>query len=750
MRNATVQSSLIKVWGIIILFCLVACSEKEYRTDSTKEMVQWLSSKREEAYASGAYPYFTDKIYLKLKKQLQEVPSVMSSSIVLDFSLVSILKGDNLGAIEAIESYLELDEGWENFQIDGSNLDYVKILALAYLRQAELINCQTNHQAESCVFPLENGGIHQDKGPAYNAHKVYKELVAYDSKDSQSRFFCSLSKMALGDEPDREDSLWMSSDIFLEKSNFPRFNNIAGAIGVSTRDHAGGSIIDDFNEDGLLDIFTTSYSLEDETRLYINSGEGYFNDQTTEAGLKGLVGGLNCIQGDFNGDGRLDIYVMRGAWLGDNGKIPNSLLINLGEGKFSDQTKTSGLYREEPTGSVAAADIDLDGDLDLFVGNESARSSYPANLFINQGDGVFVDQAEAYGLKLESFVKGAIWGDVNADGYPDLFLSNYGATNQLFISVRDEKGGVSFEDKSDEWKVSNPVYSFTSWFWDYNQDGYLDLFVSSYDNRNSFLLSAYYYDEVVGKKKPFNRPYVFKNVEGKYFEEVGEALGLQESIYTMGGNFGDINMDSYPDFYCGTGEFNIWASVPNKMYLNIEGKGFEDVTYSGGFGQIQKGHGVSFGDIDNDGDQDIYHQVGGAAESDVFDNMLFENPGFASNHWIGLKLQGESANTAAIGTKVAVYVSGKEGESDTFYHWVSSGGSFGASSLRLDIGLGSFNQIDSLRVFWPDQKGSTQVFKEVEVNRQYRLVQGESLNMWALPSIQWQYNGVKSSDHAHH
>ena len=121
MRNATVQSSLIKVWGIIILFCLVACSEKEYRTDSTKEMVQWLSSKREEAYASGAYPYFTDKIYLKLKKQLQEVPSVMSSSVVLDFSLVSILKGDNLGAIEAIESYLELDEGWENFQIDGSN-----------------------------------------------------------------------------------------------------------------------------------------------------------------------------------------------------------------------------------------------------------------------------------------------------------------------------------------------------------------------------------------------------------------------------------------------------------------------------------------------------------------------------------------------------------------------------------------------------------------------------------------------------
>ncbi|MCY3761624.1 MAG: VCBS repeat-containing protein, partial [Gemmatimonadetes bacterium] len=120
---------------------------------------------------------------------------------------------------------------------------------------------------------------------------------------------------------------------------------------------------------------------------------------------------------------------------------------------------------------------------------------------------------------------------------------------------------------------------------------------------------------------------------------------------TMGCNFGDLDNDGYLDFYQGTGYPGYEALMPNVMYRNLGGTGFVDVTMAGGFGHLQKGHGVAFADLDYDGDQDVYMQLGGAYPGDMYGNALFENPGF-DNNWIRVRLRGVQSNRAGMGAGI--------------------------------------------------------------------------------------------------
>src|SRR5258707_9376800 len=124
----------------------------------------------------------------------------------------------------------------------------------------------------------------------------------------------------------------------------------------------------------------------------------------------------------------------------------------------------------------------------------------------------------------------------------------------------------------------------------------------------------------------------------------------------MGSNFGDIDNDGWLDYYLGTGAPPYAAIVPNKLYRHVDGKKFEDISYATNTAHIQKGHGVAFADIDNDGDQDIYEVIGGAVEADRFRNVLFENTTVTGNHWVKLRLEGVNANRAAIGARVRIKV----------------------------------------------------------------------------------------------
>lgn len=731
---------------VCALWFLVSCSkEVDRRTPSTIDMARELDTLAQNARQNNNYPYFTDNLLRKLEINVKGLPYSMRSGQWLDYILVLLLKGDNDKCIEVIDSYLE---GNSFNEVNVLSVDFYKVKALAYLRKGEIENCIQNHSGQSCIMPIKGAGIHIQTIPVESAIDVYESLLAYDSADMQSKWFLNLCYQAVGKYPASVPEQYLiPQEAFESDMEFPVFPNISMETGVDLNNHAGGASIEDFNNDGLLDIFTTSYSLGEQSTLYINNGQGSFIDSTEHYGLTGLVGGLNNIHADFNNDGLIDIYIMRGAWLAMNGLVPNSLLINKG-GCFSDETMTAGLYQKQPTGTVAAADFNLDGYLDLFVGNESSnrRAIFPCQLFMNNGDGTFTDVAKKLGLEINQFVKGATWGDVNNDGWPDLYLSVYGRHNLLYLN----RGGTSpddwvFDQLAGSAGVSEPVMSFPTWFWDYDQDGWQDIMVIGYDNRESHLIASEVAKDYLGKPFKGETPRLFRNNGDETFTDVTEEVGLDKLLYAMGGNFGDLNNDGYPDFYLGTGEFNIWASIPNRAFLNLDGARFADVTSAGEFGQIQKGHGVAFGDLDNDGDQDIYHQVGGAAESDVFQNMLFQNPGF-QNNWLTVDLQGTNANRSAIGAKIEVLISLSTGEQRKVYHYVGTGGSFGANSLRAEIGLGNAVSIDSVTIYWPDQQQSIQNIENVEMNRFYEVKQGEEMQQLTLNPL----NLRTESSHEHH
>src|SRR5262249_62111958 len=150
----------------------------------------------------------------------------------------------------------------------------------------------------------------------------------------------------------------------------------------------------------------------------------------------------------------------------------------------------------------------------------------------------------------------------------------------------------------------------------------------------------------------------------------------------------------------GTGAPSYAALLPNFAFRNQAGKKFADVTAATGTGHLQKGHGVAFGDIDNDGDEDIYVNVGGFVPGDYYNKALFANPG-GVNNWISIKLTGAKSNRAAIGAKIKLTLTGANGQKTLRYREVSSGGSFGASSLQQEIGVGRAQPIDTLEICRP-------------------------------------------------
>ena len=158
------------------------------------------------------------------------------------------------------------------------------------------------------------------------------------------------------------------------------------------------------------------------------------------------------------------------------------------------------------------------------------------------------------------------------------------------------------------------------------------------------------------------------------------------------------------------------------MYRNQKGKAFSDVTYAGGFGHLQKGHAVFFADLDHDGDQDVFEQMGGAFPGDRFGNVLYENPGFG-NHWITITLVGVRSNRSAIGARIRAEIV-EDGTWRSVYRHVNSGGSFGANPLRQTLGLGKASRIEQLEVFWPTT-GVTQTFSDLPVDQIIQIVEGE-------------------------
>ncbi len=591
-------------------------------------------------------------------------------------------------------------------------------LGVAYLRLGETENCCARNTIDSCVFPIRGAGVHTATEGSWNAIEEFGKVLETVEPDTElhlsAKWLLNIAHMTLGQYPDQVPPEYrIPPERFQTRTDFPRFHNIAPEMGLDTFSNLGGAIFDDFNGDGWLDLVVSSWHPADPLRVYVNRGGREFEDRTGQSGLEGIGGGCNLIQGDYDNDGDLDIFVLRGGWLYENGQHPSSLLRNDGNGVFRDVTFEAGLaYPAYPTQTAAFADYDLDGDLDLYIGNESSdRLPAPSQLFRNNGDGTFTDVADEAGVTHDQMAKGVTWGDFDGDRYPDLYVSNYGFMNRLYWN----NGDGTFWDVAIEENVHAPEESFAAWFWDSDNDGVLDLFVSDYSGEVEDV-AAYYFGMSSGEK----HDRLYRGLAGGGFEDVSRSQRLNRPTFAMGANFGDLNNDGFLDIYLGTGWPDYSELMPNVMFLSREGREFVDVTTEGGFGNLQKGHGVSFADFDNDGDQDVFIEMGGALKGDRYFDVLHENPGFG-NDWIAVTLRGTRSNAAAIGSRIRVVVVNTGVERSVYRH-VNSGGSFGANPLRQTIGLGRDAEIGRIEVFWP-VTGRTQVIENPPKNAFLEIVE---------------------------
>ncbi|MCA9064734.1 MAG: CRTAC1 family protein [Planctomycetaceae bacterium] len=593
-------------------------------------------------------------------------------------------------------------------------------LGLASLRLGENENCVNCNNGASCLIPIAGAGIHQFPQGSQQAIRYFSRVLQINPDHLTARWLLNLAKMTLGQYPDGvPEEFRVAPELFASDIEFPRFDNIAIDLKLNTRSLSGGCVVDDFDGDGDLDVVTSSWGEGDDLQYFENEN-GLFSDRSDAAGFTGLFGGLNLLQADYDNDGDLDLLVLRGAWLGTAGHLPNSLLRNNGHGRFDDVTYECGLGdRSCPTQTATWMDFDNDGDLDLYIGNENE----PCQLFENTDGHRFRDIAEAAGVTNDGFTKGVVAGDFDNDRFPDLYISNLGAPNRLYRNL----GNGTFQDVAATLQVTEPLNSFPVWFWDHNQDGHLDLYVGGYTLEMDCIAHEYF---GVARPEPFNRLFEADGHGG--FRDVTTSMNFTSSLPPMGSNFGDLNNDGFPDFYLGTGSPPYEALMPNVMFLNDRGRRLLDVTTAGGFGHLQKGHAVSFADFDEDGDQDVFAEMGGAYPGDQAVNCVYRNPGFG-NHWITVRLIGQISNRSAIGTRISIEVN-DGGESRTIHHWISSGGSFGCNPLRAEIGLGQASRIRRLTVFWP-ASNLQQTFEDVPVDQSIEITEGiEQIRSLRLPA----------------
>ena len=598
-----------------------------------------------------------------------------------------------------------------------------ELAAIAHLRVDTQENCVLDRASQRCSVPIGPDAVHPNQRGSRRAIELYTELLVNAPDDvtaGTAQWLLNIAYMTLGEHPHRVPEAWrIPAEAFLSEYDITRFPDVASRLGLDVIGRAGGSVMDDFDRDGDLDIIASSRGLRDQLRYFRNNGDGTFTDVTVEAGLEGMVGGLNLVHADYDNDGFLDLLVLRGGWM-DEGH-PNSLLRNNGDGTFTDVTEDAGLLAPSPTQTAAWGDYDNDGWLDLFIGTETLqRETYPCQLFHNNGDGTFTDVAADAGVAVVGFVKGVVWGDYDNDGRLDLYVTHLSAEqpNQLFHNEGPTEDGTwRFRDVAAEAGVAGPPVSFPTWFFDYDNDGWLDLFVAGFRGTIGDLVLEY-----LGRPHGGQLPRLYHNDGDGTFSDVTRAARVDTLMSAMGSNYGDLDNDGFLDFYVGTGDPDYRAIVPNRMLRNADGEFFQDVTASGGFGHLQKGHGVAFGDLDADGDQDIYQVVGGAYEGDTFQNALFLNPGHG-NGWITLRLQGVASNRAAIGARIRMTVATPTGDRD-IHATVSSGGSFGGSSLQQEIGLGTATAIRTIAIVWP-ATGKTDVYADVRMNRTFSIREGD-------------------------
>jgi len=629
------------------------------------------------------------------------------------------------------EAIKDLKAAYQIARTAAPNLapQYLEDIGGAYLHFSEMENGVYSKTSDFGLVPPANlKASYEKKEESRLAIQYFTEYLKQFPDDLEVKWDLNLAYMTLGEYPDLVPKPYVIPLADLQsKEDIGRFVDVAPAAGVKAIFEAGGVIADDFENNGLLDIVLSSMGVCDQMKYFHNNGDGTFSDRTAEAGLMGQVGALNMVQADYNNDGCMDILVLRGGW-----EYPQrrSLLRNNCNGTFTDVTEASGLG-DPVTGSNSAAwaDIDNDGYLDLFIGNENL----PSQLFHNKGDGTFEEISHAAGIDRTAFTKGVTAADYDHDGFVDFYVSNFDGPNALYHN----NGNLTFTDVSRQAGVQAPLISFATWFFDYDNDGWPDIFVNSYYMPMTESVKTY-----LGQHQNAETMKLYRNKHDGTFEDVTAKVGLDKVFMPMGSNFGDIDNDGFLDIYLGNGNPSYTAMFPHVLLHNKEGKEFVDITASSGTGDMHKGHGISFADLDRSGNEAIVANYGGAIPGDAHYVRLYKNPG-NRNDWINIHLVGVKSNRAGIGAQVHVTVTDDGQAARSIYRTGGETSSFGANPMELHIGLGHGAVIQAVDVFWP-ATNTRQHFTGIEKN-QYIEIKEFATTVTKLERPRLPLGGVKAA-----
>jgi len=497
---------------------------------------------------------------------------------------------------------------------------------------------------------------------------------------------------------------------------------------------SAGLALFDYDRDGDVDIYFlngapllgTKVDVPPRNALYRNDGGWKFTDVTDEAGVGDVGYGLGVAVGDYDNDGDLDLYL--------NNYGANVLYRNNGDATFTDVTKKAGVVNGFKVGAgTCFLDMDKDGDLDLYVSNYLKFSyekhvtcttsgvpvyanprHYPAaadTVFRNNGDGTFTDVSVESGVGLyPGWGMGIVCGDYDNDGDTDVFIGNDVAENFLFqndgTGKFEEMGlmtGAAYDLHGDE------QGSMGVGCGDYDNDGWLDFFVTSYQSQLATL---------------------YKNLGDGAFQDVtlmtGAGAGTLPNV-TWGNSFVDFDNDGDRDIFiaCGHLQDNVELFDDTSTYLvrNIllmntgDGK-FADVSDESGDGLLVKlsSRGAGFDDLDNDGDMDVV--ILNSREKPT----VLRNDTSNANHWIQVRLRGVKTNRDAVGAHVKV-VSGDLSLIDEVH---SGRGYQSHYGMRLHFGLGKRDRVDRIEVHWIG--GGVDILEDLAVDRLLTITEGKGLS----------------------
>lgn len=493
---------------------------------------------------------------------------------------------------------------------------------------------------------------------------------------------------------------------FMHSIGDAELNNIVESVG-------GGAALLDYDQDGFLDIYATSgiwiekFSKDEKppfnpsNRLYRNMGNGTFEDVTEKAKASGPWYSMGVSVGDYNNDGYPDIFLSNYG--------PNVLLKNNGNGSFSNASKKAGVAggKECTVGSVWL-DYDNDSHLDLYVGNYLtfdpdykyfyAPDGFPPPmsyemerdvLYHNKGDGTFEDVTEAMGIvDQDGRAMGVGAADYDNDGYVDIYVANDHSLNYLLHN----EGGKKFVDMGTPSgtafsQAGEATVSMSVDFADYNDDGWLDLFVS-----DDTYCSLY--------ESQGNGTFIEKGVSSGISTAAAQFVGWSSAFF-------DYDNDGDEDLYKANGALKHLYGQESQIFDNLGDGNFKDNSVDLGsyFHKEYVGRGACIGDYDNDGDQDIF-----VVNLNSVSRFLRNNKG-NQNNWIALNLKSSLSNRDGFGTTVKI----SAGDMMHMSQKRSTAGYLSQNDPRMYFGLGKHQTVDKIEVKWPS--GKTQVLENVKVNQ---------------------------------